>query len=70
MTPCGTGHSASASFLAGYHAGLAFTVALVAVGVIVSYVALRKLPRWRAEAQPQETVVEQVEEAAAAELAR
>src|SRR5580698_8541633 len=39
------GHSASASFLAGYHAGLAFTVTLVALGVVVSYVALRRLPR-------------------------
>jgi fucose permease len=63
------GHGASASFLAGYHAGLAFTVALVAVGVIVSYVALRKLPR-PAPGQPHETAVEQLEEAAAAELAR
>ncbi|HMG62534.1 MAG TPA: hypothetical protein VK599_06260, partial [Streptosporangiaceae bacterium] len=62
------GHGASASFLAGYHAGLAFTVALVAVGVIVSYVALRKLPRSAGEQQ--ETTAEQVEEAAAAELAR
>ena len=63
------GHGASASFLAGYHAGLAFTVALVAVGVVVSYVALRKLPR-DAAGQHQETAIEEVEEAAAAELAR
>ena len=63
------GHGASASFLAGYHAGLAFTVALVAVGVVVSYVALRKVPR-DAAGQPRETALEEVEEAAAAELAR
>jgi hypothetical protein len=35
------GTSQAGSFLAGYHAGLAFTVALVAAGVVVSYVALR-----------------------------
>ena len=69
------GHSASASFLTGYHAGLAFTVALVLVGVVVSYVALRKLPNSAPDqpgqpAQPPETVLEQVEEAAAAELGR
>jgi hypothetical protein len=63
------GHGASASFLAGYHAGLAFTVALVALGVIVSYVALRRLPA-PAPDQPRETAIEQLEEAAAAELAR
>ena len=44
-------------------------MALVAVGVIVSYVTLRRLPS-PAEDQPRETTREQVEEAAAAELAR
>ena len=48
-------------------------MALVAVGVVVSYVALRKLPNSALDqpgqqAQPPETVLEQVEEAAAAEL--
>ena len=39
------GTSAAGSFLAGYHAGLLLTVILIAAGVVVSYVALRKLPR-------------------------
>jgi EmrB/QacA subfamily drug resistance transporter len=65
------GHSASASFLTGYHAGLAFTVALVLLGVVVSYVALRRLPRAAPDqpgqpAQPRQTVTAEVEEAAAA----
>jgi hypothetical protein len=54
------------SFLDGYHAGLFFTVALVLVGVVVSYVALRTVPA--TIAQPA-TATEQVEEAAAAGLA-
>ena len=32
------------AFLDGYHAGLIVTIALVAVGVAVSYAALRRLP--------------------------
>ena len=32
------------AFLDGYHAGLIVTIALVAVGVVISYVALRRLP--------------------------
>jgi EmrB/QacA subfamily drug resistance transporter len=60
------GHSAPVSFLDGYHAGLFFTVALVLVGVVVSYVALRTVPA--TIAQPA-TAAEQVEEAAAAGLA-
>jgi EmrB/QacA subfamily drug resistance transporter len=39
------GTSAARSFLAGYHAGVLLTVILIAAGVVVSYVALRKLPR-------------------------
>jgi EmrB/QacA subfamily drug resistance transporter len=37
----GTGQAGS--FLAGYHAGLVLTVALIAFGAVVSYVALRRL---------------------------
>jgi EmrB/QacA subfamily drug resistance transporter len=37
-------HPATA-YLAGYHAGLIVTVALIAAGAVVSFVALRKLPR-------------------------
>jgi Na+-transporting NADH:ubiquinone oxidoreductase subunit NqrD len=32
------------AFLDGYHAGLALTIVLVAAGVVISYVALRRLP--------------------------
>ena len=32
------------AFLDGYHAGLAVTIALIVVGVVVSYLALRRLP--------------------------
>jgi hypothetical protein len=38
------GHSAATSFLDGYHAGLALTVGLVALGAVVSYLALRRAP--------------------------
>jgi hypothetical protein len=39
------GTSQAGSFLAGYHAGLVLTVALVAFGAVVSYVALRRVGR-------------------------
>ena len=32
------------AFLDGYHAGLAVTIVLVAAGVVISYLALRRLP--------------------------
>ena len=32
------------AFLDGYHAGLALTIVLVAAGVVISYLALRRLP--------------------------
>ena len=32
------------AFLDGYHAGLAVTIGLIVVGVVVSYLALRRLP--------------------------
>ena len=32
------------AFLDGYHAGLVLTIVLIAAGVIISYVALRRLP--------------------------
>jgi EmrB/QacA subfamily drug resistance transporter len=38
------GTSPSGSFLAGYHAGLALTIALVAAGAVLSYLALRHVP--------------------------
>ncbi len=34
----------AAAFLDGYHAGLALTIVLVAAGVVISYLALRRLP--------------------------
>jgi hypothetical protein len=39
------GASQAGSFLAGYHAGLVLTVALVAFGAVVSYLALRHVSR-------------------------
>ncbi len=33
------------AFLDGYHAGLAVTIALLAAGIVVSYLALRRVPR-------------------------
>ena len=38
------GVSPANAFLAGYHAGLAVTIVLVAAGVVISYLALRRLP--------------------------
>jgi hypothetical protein len=38
------GTSQSGSFLAGYHAGLALTVALIAAGAVLSYLTLRRAP--------------------------
>ena len=32
------------AFLDGYHAGLAVTIVLIAAGVVISYLALRRLP--------------------------
>jgi Na+-transporting NADH:ubiquinone oxidoreductase subunit NqrD len=32
------------AFLDGYHAGLALTIVLVLAGVVISYLALRRLP--------------------------
>ena len=34
----------ASAFLDGYHAGLALTIVLVAAGVVISYLALRRLP--------------------------
>jgi EmrB/QacA subfamily drug resistance transporter len=39
------GQDAAAAYLHGYHTGLILTVALVGVGAVVSFVALRQLPR-------------------------
>jgi EmrB/QacA subfamily drug resistance transporter len=44
------GTSQSGAFLAGYHAGLVLTIALVAAGAVVSYVALRRAPDLTARA--------------------
>jgi hypothetical protein len=38
------GTAPSGAFLDGYHAGLVLTIALVALGAIVSYVSLRRAP--------------------------
>jgi hypothetical protein len=38
------GAGPSAAFLDGYHAGLLVTVALVAAGAVISYLALRNAP--------------------------
>ncbi len=40
----------AAAYLDGYHSGLIVTVALIAVGAVVSYLALRRLPRQPATA--------------------
>ena len=45
----GGAHPAVA-YLDGYHSGLIVTVALIAVGAVVSYLALRRLPRQRGTA--------------------
>ncbi len=39
------GEDAAAAYLDGYHSGLIVTVALVAVGAVVSFFALRQIPR-------------------------
>jgi MFS family permease len=39
------GASPSTAYLDGYHAGLLVTVALVAAGAVISYLALRNVPR-------------------------
>jgi EmrB/QacA subfamily drug resistance transporter len=39
------GQDAAAAYLHGYHSGLIVTVALVAAGAVISFVALRRLPR-------------------------
>jgi EmrB/QacA subfamily drug resistance transporter len=43
------GSSPAGAYLNGYHAGLAVTIALVAVGVVVGYLALRRVPRQPAD---------------------
>jgi EmrB/QacA subfamily drug resistance transporter len=57
------GTSPAGSFLAGYHAGLVLTVALVAFGAVVSYIALRHVGR-----PAPDGAVESAEDALAAEL--
>jgi len=46
------GVRAAPAFIDGYHAGLAVTIALVAVGAVVGYAALRRAPRATAGAEP------------------
>jgi EmrB/QacA subfamily drug resistance transporter len=58
------GTSQASSFLDGYHAGLVLTIALIAFGAVVSYVALRHVAD-PADAGP----IEAAEQAVAAELA-
>jgi EmrB/QacA subfamily drug resistance transporter len=57
------GTSPSGAFLDGYHAGLVLTIALIAAGAVLSYLALRRLPATGDQAEPA------VEQALAAELA-
>ena len=45
------GASAPQAFLSGYHAGLALTIALIAAGVVVSYLALRRVGAARTAAR-------------------
>jgi EmrB/QacA subfamily drug resistance transporter len=47
------GVSPAPAFIDGYHTGLAVTIVLIAVGVIVSYVTLRRAPRAAAQAAAQ-----------------
>jgi EmrB/QacA subfamily drug resistance transporter len=61
------GSSPSGAFLDGYHAGLVLTIALVAAGAVLSYLALRRLPA-TGIAEPAGLVLP-AEEAVAAELA-
>jgi EmrB/QacA subfamily drug resistance transporter len=65
------GTSQSGSFLDGYHAGLALTVALVAAGAVLSYVTLRRAPNPAAGPQAgsaEQSPVRAAEDAVAAEL--
>jgi hypothetical protein len=39
------GANQGAAYLNGYHAGLAVTVILIAAGAVISYVALRRIPK-------------------------
>ena len=38
------GAGQAAAFMDGYHAGLVLTIVLVAAGVVISYLSLRRLP--------------------------
>jgi EmrB/QacA subfamily drug resistance transporter len=69
----GHGTSPAGSFLDGYHAGLVLTIALIAAGALLSYVALRQLPGTPASASQagagSVSAESAVDEALAAELA-
>jgi hypothetical protein len=65
------GTSQSGSFLDGYHAGLALTVALIAAGAVLSYVTLRRASdpaAGPAAGSPEQGPVRAAEDAVAAEL--
>ena len=47
-----SGAQPGAAFLDGYHAGLIVTVALIAAGAVVSYLALRRIPRELSASSP------------------
>jgi EmrB/QacA subfamily drug resistance transporter len=47
------------AFIDGYHAGLVVTIALVAIGAVVGYLSLRRMPRPAAAAEPASPAVGQ-----------
>jgi EmrB/QacA subfamily drug resistance transporter len=51
------GVAAAPAFLDGYHAGLAVTIALIAVGVVISYAALRRAAGPAADPAPESELV-------------
>ena len=57
------------AYLDGYHAGLMVTVALIAAGAVVSYLALRRLPREQPAAGPVPAVAAELSGSAEPELA-
>ncbi len=60
----------AAAYLDGYHTGLIVTVALIAAGAVVSYLALRRLPRQPATAGTGPAIAAELSGSAEPEVAR
>jgi EmrB/QacA subfamily drug resistance transporter len=60
----------AAAYLDGYHAGLIVTVALIAAGAVVSYLALRRIPRQQPAGGPVPATAAELSGSAEPELAR